>query len=169
MIATAHITAGMIASVAALSVRGSGWRFATALALGGVSHLILDIIPHSDYGTLSQLAILAIVSVELVVTFAFGWYVLRPRHLPGLRVTLPAALAGAMLPDMKFAGNWLPEPVASWVTGAGYRFHKGWHVAPTPLAVGLSTEIACTLLLIAGLLLIVRWYDQVHNPSVRQG
>ena len=82
MIATAHVTAGMIAAVAALSARGSGWRVAMALGLGTLSHVILDMIPHSDYGKLSQQAILAIVSLELMVTFAFGWYLLRPRPMP---------------------------------------------------------------------------------------
>ena len=156
MIATAHVTAGMIAGVAALSARGSGWRFATALGLGVLSHVVLDTIPHSDYGSLSRWAILAIVAVELVATFTFGWYLLRPRRLPGLRVTLLPALAGAMLPDAKFAGQWLPEPAASWVHDTGDRFHSWFHVAPTPLAVGLSAEITCTLLLIVGLWLMVR-------------
>ena len=156
MIATAHVTAGMIAGVAALSARGSGWRFVTALGLGVLSHVILDTIPHSDYGSLSRLAILAIVAVELLVTFTFAWYLLRPRRLPGLRVTLLPALAGAMLPDAKFAAQWLPEPAASWVHDTGDRFHSWFHVAPTPVGVGLSAEIACTLLLVAGLWLIVR-------------
>lgn len=168
MIATAHVTAGMIAGVAALSVRGSGSKFVTALVLGTLSHVILDMIPHSDYGVLSQRAILAIVALELVVTFAFGWYVLRSRRLPGLSVTLPAALAGAMMPDMKFAGNWLPEPAASWVTAGGYRFHRGLHVGPTPLPVGLSAEIACTVLLVVGLWLIVRRYPRDQTRRVDQ-
>ena len=169
MIATAHVTAGMIAGVAALSVRGSALRFATALGLGLLSHVVLDIIPHSDYGTLSRSTILTIVVVELIATFAFGYFLLRQRRIPGLRVTLPAALAGAMLPDMKFAGNWLPMPWSSWVSAAGYRFHDGFHTAPTPIAVGLSAEIACTLLLVAGLLLIVRRFDRVQDTSVRRG
>ena len=156
MIAAAHVTAGMIAGVAALSARGAAWRFAIALGLGVSSHVILDTIPHSDYGSLSRLAILAIVAVELIVTFTFAWYLLRPRRLPGLRVTLLPALAGAMLPDAKFAAQWLPEPAASWVYDSGDSFHSWFHVAPTPVRVGLSAEITCTLLLLVGLWLIVR-------------
>jgi len=165
MIATAHVTAGMIAGVVALSVRGSGWRFATALALGVVSHVALDLVPHSDYKSLSRWALLITVSLELLGTFALGWYLLRRRRLPGLRVTLPAALVGAMAPDMKFASLFLPEPAASWAREAGERFHEGRHVAPTPLAVGLSAEIVCTLLLILGLWLIVRRYPRDPTPQ----
>ena len=156
MIATAHVTAGMIASIAALSVRGNGLRVATALVLGVVSHFALDIIPHSDYRSLSRWAILCVITLELLGTFALGWYLLRPRRIPGLRVTLPAGLAGAMFPDIKFASYFLPEPAATRVAELGVRFHEGRHAAPSPLAVGLSAEIACTLLLIAALWLIAR-------------
>lgn len=156
MIATAHVTAGMIAGVAALSARGTGWRFATALGLGLLSHVVLDMIPHSDYGSLGPWTILIIVSLELLATFTFGWYLLRQRRLPGLRLTLPAALAGAMAPDAKFAGQWLPEPATSWLHTLGDRFHAPFHAARTPVAVGLVAELVCTLLLLSVLSVLVR-------------
>jgi len=169
MIATAHVTAAMIASVAALSVRGTGLRFATALTIGVLSHIALDLIPHSDYRSLSKWTILTIISLELVGTFVLGWYLLRSRRLPGLRATLPAGLAGAVIPDMKFASYFLPEPAASWALHAGERFHEGRHVGPSPLAVGLSAEIACTLLLIGALWLMVRRYPRDERHAARQG
>ena len=156
VIATAHVTAGMIAGVAALSARGSGWRFVAAVGLGVLTHVVLDAIPHSDYGSLTRSTILAIVSLELVATFTFGWYLLRRRLRPGLRLTLPAALAGAMVPDAKFAGQWLPPPAASWIHTVADGFHAPFHAAPTPIATGLVVEIACTLVLLGLFSLVAR-------------
>lgn len=160
MIATAHVTAGIIASVLALRVHGNGLRVATALGLGVLSHVVLDTIPHSDYGSLSRWTILAIVSLELLVTFALAWYLLRPRRLRGLHVTLPAGVFGGAIPDAKFPGQWLPAPAASWVRDVGERFHSFFHVDPTPIVVGLTAEITCTLLLITGLWSLLRRYDR---------
>jgi hypothetical protein len=165
MIATAHVTAGIIASVVALRARGDALRVVTALGLGVLSHVILDTIPHSDYGQLSRWTILAVVSLELLATFALAWYLLRPRRLRGLHLTLPAGVFGASIPDAKFAGQWLPAPAASWVRDVGDRFHRFFHVDPTPIGVGLAAEMVCTLLLVAGLWLLVRRYD----PQYEQG
>jgi hypothetical protein len=120
-----------------------------------LSHVVLDAIPHSDYGSLAQRTILTIVLVELLATFTFGWSLLRRRRLPGLRLTLPAALAGAMVPDAKFAGQWLPAPATSWLHSVGDRFHAPFHAAATPIGVGLVAEIVCTLLLLSVLSLLV--------------
>lgn len=173
MIATAHVTAGIIAGIVALRARSNGSRLTTGLALGLISHVILDTIPHSDYGSLSRWAILVVVSLELLMTFALAWYLLRPRRLPGLHMTLPAGLAGGMMPDAKFAGQWLPAPAAAWMRNVGDRFHAFFHVDPNPLVVELATEIACTLLLVAGLWLLVRRYEfsrvQVESgPAARR-
>lgn len=169
MIATAHVTAGIIASVVALRARGTGLRVAAALGLGVLSHVILDTIPHSDYGQLSRWTILAIVSLELLVTFALAWYLLRPLRLPGLHLTLPAGLAGGMIPDAKFAGQWLPAPAAAWVRNVGDSFHRFFHVDPTPIGVGLAAEIFCTLLLVAGLWRLVRRNDRSQELGLEPG
>jgi hypothetical protein len=166
MIAAAHVTAGMVGGVAALSARGSDWRFATALGLGVLSHVVLDAIPHSDYGSLARETVLTIVSLELLATFTFGWFLLRRPRLPGLRLTLPTALAGAMVPDAKFAGPLLPAPAAQWLLAVGDRFHAPFHAAPTPVAVGLVAEIVCTLLLLGALTLVLR--RQHRMARVRQ-
>ena len=146
----------MIAGEAALSARGSGWRILAAMGLGLLSHVILDAIPHSDYGSLTRSTILAIVSLELVATFTFGWYLLRRRLAHGLRLTLPAGLAGAMVPDAKFAGQWLPQPAASWIQTVADGFHARFHAAPTSIAVELVAEIVCTLLLLSLLSMVAR-------------
>lgn len=169
MIATAHVTAGIIASVFALRASGNASRLASALGLGLLSHVVLDTIPHSDYGQLSRWTILAIVSLELLGTFALAWYLLRPRHFPGLHLTLPAGLAGGMIPDAKFAGQWLPAPAAAWVRDVGDRFHRFFHVDPTPISVGLAAEIACTLLLVGGLWFLVRRNDGTRERALDSG
>ena len=155
----------MIAGVAALALRGSGWRVGAAVGLGVLSHVVLDAIPHSDYGSLTRSKILAIVLLELVATFTFGWYLLRRRLRPGLRLTLPAALAGAMVPDAKFASQWLPQPAASWIHTAADGFHAQFHTAPTPTAVGLVVEIVCTLLLLSLLWMVARRQHPVTRAS----
>jgi len=146
----------MIAGVAALSTRGNGWRFVAAVGLGVLTHVVLDAIPHSDYGSLRRSTILVIVALELVATFTFGWYLLRRRLRPGLRLTLPAALAGAMLPDAKFAGQSLPAPAASWIRTIGDGFHAPFHAPPTPPALGLAVEIVCTVVLLSLLSMVAR-------------
>ena len=114
MIAAAHVTAGLVAGVAALSARTSGGRLATAFGLGVLSHVVLDAIPHSDYGSLQRSTLLMSVAIEIVATLALAWYLLRDRRLTGLRSALPAGLAGAMMPDVKFLRYFLPAPAAAW-------------------------------------------------------
>ncbi len=159
MIAAAHVMAGLVAGVAALSARTNGSRVATGLLLGGLSHVVLDSIPHSDYGSLPRSTVLASVAIEIAATFALGWYLMRSRRLPGVWIAVPAGLAGAMIPDMKFARYFLPEPAGSWVREVGERLHGPFHAEPTAFAVGLAFEIICTLLLFGVLLLLLRRHD----------
>ena len=165
MIAAAHVMAGLVAGVAALSARTSASRVATAFGLGVLSHVVLDAIPHSDYGSLPRSALLTSVAIEIVATLALAWYLLRERRLPGLRYALPAGLAGAMIPDLKFGRYFLPSPAASWVETVGDRFHAPFHAAPTTVAVGLTFEILCTLLLFGALLLLIRQQDQFKRRA----
>lgn len=156
MIAAAHVMAGLVAGVAVLSARTSEGRVATAFGLGALSHVILDAIPHSDYGSLPRSALLMSVAIEIVATLGVAWNLLRTRHLPGLRYALPAGLAGAMIPDVKFARYFVPAPAASWVQNVGDRLHAPFHAAPTTVAVGLSFEVLCTLLLFGMVVLLLR-------------
>jgi hypothetical protein len=163
MIAAAHVMAGLVAGVAALSARSSASRLATGFGLGVLSHVVLDAIPHSDYGSLPRSALLMSVAVEIVATLGLAWYLLRDRRLPGLRFALPAGLAGAMIPDLKFARYFLPPPAASWVHDVGDRFHAPFHAGPTTVTVGLTLEVTCTLLLFGALLLLIRRQDGPHT------
>ena len=156
MIAAAHVMAGLVAGVVALSARTDGSRMATGFGLGILSHVVLDAIPHSDYGSLPASTVLTSVAIELAATFALAWYLLQKRRLPGLWAALPAGLAGAMIPDAKFARYFLPAPAGSWIRDVGDRFHAPFHAHPTPVAIGLTLEIVCTLLLLGALLLLLR-------------
>ena len=74
-----------------------------AFAAGLVSHVMLDVIPHSDYGSLDGWMLLAVVILEIVASIAVGWFVLRPRWSPDYRGPLLAGVVGSTFPDAKFA------------------------------------------------------------------
>ena len=165
MIAAAHVTAGLVAGVAALSARTSRVRVATAFGLGVLSHVVLDAIPHSDYGTLPRTPLLMSVAIEIVVTLALARYLLRGLRVTGLRSALLAGLAGAMMPDVKFLRYFLPAPAAAWLKDVGDRSHAPFHAEPTSVAIGLTFEILCTLLLFGALLLLIRRQDQFKRRA----
>ena len=148
--------AGLVAGVAALSGRTNGSRLAAGFGLGVLSHVVLDAIPHSDYGSLPSVAVLISVALEIAATLAVAWYLLRQRHIHGLRWSLPAGLAGAMIPDAKFARYFLPAPAGPWIRDVGDRFHAPFHAQPTTVAIGLTFEIVCTVLLLVAFLLLIR-------------
>jgi hypothetical protein len=161
--------AGLVAGVAALSARTSRSRVAAGFGLGVLSHVVLDAIPHSDYGSLPRLALLTSVAIEIVATLGIARYVLQERPMPGLRPALLAGLAGAVIPDVKFARYFLPPRAAAWAYDVGDRFHAPFHAQPTSVAVGLTFEIICTLVLLGALFLLVRRYDRDQLRRVRPG
>ena len=165
LIAAAHVTAGLVVGVGALSARTRGLRVAIAFGLGVLSHVVLDAIPHSDYGSLPRSVLLMSVAIEIVATLVIAWYLLRDRRLPGLRYALPAGLAGAMIPDLKFARYFLPAQAGSWVERVGNRFHAPFHAGPTTVAIGLTNELICTLVLFGVLVLLVRRQDQLKRRA----
>jgi hypothetical protein len=156
MIAAAHVMAGIVSGVAALSARAGALRVLTAFGLGMLSHVVLDAMPHSDYRSLGPRAVLIIVFFEITATMTIAWFVLRSQRYHAPRVPLLVGLAGATLPDVKFMQPWLPGPVGSWVNRVGEGFHGPFHASPTPVAVGLFMEIVATVSLIGVLFLLVR-------------
>jgi hypothetical protein len=165
MIAAAHVMAGLVAGVAATSARSNGLRLAAGFGLGVLTHVVLDAIPHSDYGSLSVPLLLASVAIEITATLTLAWFLLRSRHVPGLWFALPAGLAGAMLPDAKFGRYFLPDRVGSWIHTVGDRFHAPFHAEPTTVAVGLSLEIVSTLVLLGALVFLVRRQDATKRRA----
>jgi hypothetical protein len=125
-------------------------RVITAFSLGFLSHVALDALQHSDYGSLSRSATLAVVLVELVVISVVIGSILRRRvgpHWPGY---LMAGVIGAGIADAKFiAPMVLPENLARMVMGTTGRFHQLFHApAPSDPWFGLGIEILCTLVLL---------------------
>ena len=166
MIASAHIVSGILCGVVAASARTNASRFAVAFALGLVSHVVLDAIPHSDYGQLFGAERMAVVIVEVPVTAALLWLILRSRWRRGFGVSVPAGVAGSVLPDAKFAFAIFPEPVSSSVERWGNGFHSWFHALPTPFLVGMATQIASLIVLLVILTLVLRRVPR-HEPIGR--
>lgn len=165
MIAAAHVMAGLVAGVAALSAPTNGARVVLGFGLGVLTHVVLDAVPHSDYGSLGRSLVILSVAVETAAVLGLGWFLLRSRRLPGLLFAVPAGLAGAMMPDVKFLRYFLPPPGASWVLDLGSRFHGPFHAQPTTVAVGLPNEILSTLALCGLLLFLIRRQDRLRARS----
>lgn len=124
-------------------------RFGAAFTLAVASHLLLDAIPHSDYGSLSRPAMGILVALESVVVGASAAFILRHRLLPHWPEYLLPGLFGSALPDAKFiAPVLLSDRNARLVESYGNRFHEGIHAAPTSLAVGVTNEVVCAILLL---------------------
>ena len=134
MVATPHALAGAFASRFARTPRG-------ALAVGVISHLALDRIPHTDYGLDNRAAMVADLAVATVVTAT-----LARRH----RLAAAGALGG-VLPDLMV--------VAELRTGLRLTqpLHHANHTSiEPPVVVGVLTQLATAALLITGLVGPVR-------------
>jgi hypothetical protein len=125
-------------------------RAAAAFAFGVFTHVVLDALPHGDYGELAMTPVLAIVVAELIATgFTLGW-ILRGRVTPGWPVNLAAGFVGSVLPDLKFgAALVLSSDRAAAVAAVGDRFHEPFHAGPSPLGIGVTVEVAATVLIVA--------------------
>lgn len=157
MIATAHLAAGAVATVAAVAFGGGGIRrVAAGFVFGVLSHMALDAVPHSDYLPLPQDQLVAPVLAEtVVVTLALAW-LLRTR-LYGHWPVFVAGLAGAALPDAKFlARPPMPDGMAELVWNYGIRFHDFFHAPRPSIAFGWITQVGSILLLLALLVWLAR-------------
>jgi hypothetical protein len=94
-----------------------------------------------------------------------AWYLIRSRRWPGWHHAIPAAVAGAMMPDVKFLRYFLPPRAAALVYEIGDRFHAPFHASPTSVTIGLSLEIVCTLILLGALSLLVRRQDALKRRA----
>ena len=148
--------AGVVSGVGALSVRAGALRVLTAFGLGILSHVVLDALPHSDYGSLGHRAILAIVLFEITATMTIAWFVLRSQRYRGARLPLLVGLIGATLPDVKFMQTWLPGQAGLWVDRVGEGFHGPFHTSSDSVALGLFVEVVATLSLLVVLWLLAR-------------
>lgn len=159
MIASAHVAAGFAAGMASARISEKRIaRIAMAFTLGVLSHVVLDAVPHSDYASLSPSTVRWITVCEIAGVCALAGYIVRDRLRLGWREYILAGLAGSVIPDAKFLARMvLPRGSALLVERAGDSFHALFHAdrMSVPL-LGLGLEIACTLLLLATLIVFPR-------------
>ena len=173
MIASAHVAAGAVAGLIAhrLGMR-RGPSVAMAFVIGLGSHVVLDAIPHGDYAPLSSPFRLWVALVETVVTLAVVALILpRPRS-PNVLLSIAAGVAGSILPDAKsVVALVVPPRITDRVAEYGDRFHGLFHApAPDSPVVGLTVEVAVTLVLLVALVALTRvWRARlpraVEDPS----
>jgi hypothetical protein len=159
MIASAHVAAGFVAGMASARITESrAWRVVTAFAVGLMSHVALDSIPHGDYGTLPQSTIAWVVLCEIIGICLIAGFIVRRRLAPHWPEYLAAGLAGAVILDSKFFARLvLPARQAMTVERYGDRIHRLFHAAPMRHpGVGTAIEVATTISLLAILTLFPR-------------
>ncbi|HSA56616.1 MAG TPA: hypothetical protein VLE53_12985 [Gemmatimonadaceae bacterium] len=157
VIASAHLAAGAVAAVAAVSLGGSTTRrVLTAFVLGVLSHVALDAMPHSDYEPLSPDRLVAPVLIEVaVISLVLAW--LLRRRLRAHWAEYLAGLAGAAIPDVKFLARLpMPDRTAEFLFNLGSRFHDFFHAPSPPLDVGWTTQLLSAVVLLAILALLAR-------------
>jgi hypothetical protein len=159
MIASAHLAAGFVAGMASARItERRGLRVATAFAVGLMSHVVLDSVPHGDYGTLPHSTVAWVVLCEIVGICVIGGLIVRNRLTPHWPEYLAAGLAGAVILDAKFLARLvLPARQAMTVERYGDRIHHLFHAAPMRHpGVGTAIEVATTIVLLAILTLFPR-------------
>jgi hypothetical protein len=148
VIAAPHLAAGFVAGMAGAYVRGPvAVRATAAFVIGLLSHVLLDAVPHSDYGMVERSTIPLLVLAEGLVTGAIAAAVLRrrlPRHWP---LFLFSGIAGSGLLDAKFVARLLlPAQATDAIARRGDWIHGFFHSArmSQPL-IGLAIEVAVTI------------------------
>ena len=129
MVVTPHALAGAFASRFARNSRG-------AVAVGVISHLTLDRIPHTDYRLDNRKALFADLAAATVLTAVLS----RRHRLAG------AGALGGVLPDL--------ATVAELRTGLRITQplrHANHSSVEPPVVIGVLTQLATTALLIARL------------------
>jgi hypothetical protein len=151
VIASAHFAAGVVIGVAgARFLRWRVGRIVVAFALGVILHLQMDAIPHADYHGVVGRPLMAIVALESMSIMAIAFRILRDRLTPGWAGSVAAGVIGSALPDVKFiAPLILPAELAQRATAIGERLHHAIHAGPTSFGVGMTTQLAATLLFLA--------------------
>jgi len=146
VIASAHLGAGLVSGMAASHASGGTTRrVGIALLLGLASHVMLDAIPHADYGELSRRWIEVCVIGESILVCVAAVLILRRRVVPGWRLFLAAGLFGAAVPDTRFGLGFLPSQAKYDVLYATYWFHSFFHADPVTPWIGVTTQMVAAL------------------------
>ena len=150
MIASAHLTAGIVIGLASDHVaRRTFTRVSTAFVAGVVVHLLMDAVPHSDYDLFPMSIMWYVIAGEFLAVFVIAAIVLRNRLKPHSLQSIAAGLLGSVLPDAKFiAPFFLPASSARLVEHYGNRLHAPFHATANSAVLGMATQLSCTILLL---------------------
>jgi hypothetical protein len=157
MLASAHVAAGAVAGI--LGVRTPApliARILIAFALGVVSHMALDAIPHSDYAFLPMRLYPVVGVTETVVATGLAFLIVRKRLQVGSAIVLASGIVASLAPDVKFLARLVWPAKAATVERAGNSFH--WFHAPAhpDRMIYFVIELGCMLALFAILILLAR-------------
>ena len=153
MIASAHIAAGALVAMASARVtKNSVLRIILAFAIGVLSHVLLDAIPHSDYRPFVPRTVRWIALGEVFVTTTIAWLIMRRRLSKPWMGYVLAGILGAVLPDAKFFGRFFGSALPRWMESVGNQFHVGFHASdPASVPLAWAVEIACALIFLGAL------------------
>ena len=165
MFATAHLGAGILSGMAASHASGSTTRkVATALFLALSSHVILDAVPHADYGFIPRRHIMPIVLCEAMVVFTVAWLILRRRVSKGWQLLLAAGLFGTAVPDLRFGFGFLPPDIKFKILFFTYWTHSFFHAEPVTFWIGMTTQVTAALVCL-GVLFAMPRVDRAGAPA----
>jgi hypothetical protein len=150
VIASAHLGAGIVAGMLATRLPGKPVvRVAAGLVFGLASHVMLDAIPHSDYGYTPRRMILVIAVCEAVVLLSLSWTILRSRIARGAPWVLAAGLLGSAAPDVHLSRAFLPQSMWPLVTKHTFWFHGFFHREADVFWVGMVNQVTVALVCFA--------------------
>lgn len=139
-----------MAATSARGIRSPRVRVVVAFVTGFVLHVLMDAIPHSDYHRLSRPWVLIAVGAEAALVGAFAAWQLGSRVIAQWRGPIVSAWLGSVVPDVKFVALLvLPPQYARTVELYGDRLHAHFHAAPVAVTTGMSTQLVCTITLLA--------------------
>jgi hypothetical protein len=148
--ASAHLSAGLLSGMVASRASGGTTRkVAAALFLALASHVMLDAIPHADYGFIPRRYILPIAFCETALVFTVGWLILRRRVSQGWKPILAAGLFGTAVPDLRFGLGFLPATIKFKILFFTYWTHGYFHAEPVAFGIGMASQVTMALACLA--------------------
>lgn len=147
MIASAHIAAGVLSGMVGSRIaKRPAVQAGAALAIGFATHIMLDAIPHADYGALGPRPVARLIVLETLLVGLAALMILRTRVQPGWWLPMLAGVLGAAIPDVGFAAQLLlPGPMGVRVDNAGDAFHGGFHARGVGRRLGITTQLLATV------------------------
>lgn len=104
MIASLHVAAGAAIGIAAgRTLRPRALQVVVAIVVGIGGHLLMDAIPHSDYGFLAMSNVAWVGLGEAFVAIGLVALLARRKLAPGEWIPVAAGIVASMAPDVKFA------------------------------------------------------------------